>query len=206
MGTLVLILASAAWAVVHSALASLGVKAAARGVLGKGFMRWYRLLYNGFALISLLPVVALAVLLPDRALYTIPSPWAFLTLAVQAAAAVWLVFALIETGVWSFLGLSQPFQGEEQDALFTGGLYRLVRHPLYATGLIILWLIPQMTVNRLVLVISLTVYIIIGALFEERKLVRQFGSAYLDYKTRTPMFIPRPRWGRPATDYRSTNR
>jgi protein-S-isoprenylcysteine O-methyltransferase Ste14 len=47
-----------------------------------------------------------------------------------------------------------------------------------------------MTVNRLVLYLSLTIYIIIGAYFEERKLKREFGREYEDYQARTPMLIP----------------
>jgi protein-S-isoprenylcysteine O-methyltransferase Ste14 len=107
--------------------------------------------------------------------------------------------------VWSFLGLSQPFRSTDQPGtLFTGGLYRFVRHPLYSTGLLILWLAPQMTVNRLVLIVSLTIYIVVGALFEERKLVREFGSAYVEYKARTPMLIPGLRWHRQGTNLESS--
>jgi protein-S-isoprenylcysteine O-methyltransferase Ste14 len=205
MGTFVIILASAIWGAVHSVLASLGAKAAARQALGDGVMRWYRLLYNAFSLITFLPLLALAALLPDRLLYTIPAPWIYLSLAFQAVAAVALVVALLQTDLWSFLGLSQPFRSTDQPGtLFTGGLYRLVRHPLYSTGLLILWLAPQMTVNRLVLIVGLTIYIVVGAMFEERKLVREFGSAYVEYKARTPMLIPGLRWHRQGKNLESS--
>jgi len=191
MGTFILILASAIWGAVHSVLASHGAKDAARRAVGEGFMGWYRLLYNGFSLVTFLPLVGLAAVLPDRPLYTIPAPWVYLTLAMQAAAALALLLALLQTDVWAFAGLSQPFRGEGgAGKLVTGGLYRFVRHPLYSTGLVILWLAPQMTVNRLVLIICLSVYLIIGAYFEERKLDRDFGPAYAEYRARTPMFIP----------------
>jgi methanethiol S-methyltransferase len=70
------------------------------------------------------------------------------------------------------------------------GLYKLVRHPLYTCGLILVWLPPVMTWNLLAFAIGATVYILIGAYFEERKLVAEFGQAYLDYRKRTPMLIP----------------
>jgi protein-S-isoprenylcysteine O-methyltransferase Ste14 len=191
MGTFILILASGVWGAVHSVLASHGAKDAARRAFGEGFMGWYRLLYNGFSAVTFLPLVVLAAILPDRPLYTIPAPWVYLTLALQAAAAACLLLALVQTDVWAFAGLSQPFRGEGGTGrLVTSGMYRLVRHPLYTTGLVILWLAPQMTVNRLVLIASLSLYLIIGAHFEERKLERDFGSAYLEYRARTPMFIP----------------
>jgi protein-S-isoprenylcysteine O-methyltransferase Ste14 len=191
MGTFILILASIIWGAVHSVLASHGAKDAARRSLGAGFMRWYRLLYNGFSLVTFLPLIMLTALLPDRLLYTIPEPWIYLTLTIQAAAALCLLVAVLQTDVWTFAGLSQPFRGEGgAGQLVTTGMYRLVRHPLYTTGLVILWLAPQMTVNRLVLIICLSLYIFIGAYFEERKLGRDFGPVYAEYKARTPMFLP----------------
>jgi protein-S-isoprenylcysteine O-methyltransferase Ste14 len=36
----------------------------------------------------------------------------------------------------------------------------------------------------------LTVYIVIGTLLEERKLVHEFGDAYRGYQGRVSMFIP----------------
>jgi protein-S-isoprenylcysteine O-methyltransferase Ste14 len=192
MGTVVLVLTSALWGALHSLLASNRVKAAAERVVGLGVMRWYRLLYNGVALVTFLPLVILMALLPDRVLYTIPAAWLYLTLGLQAIAAGCLLAALLQTNVFSFLGLNQPFGGDRRsEKLFSGGLYRYVRHPLYTSGLVILWLAPEMTVNRLVLVASLSLYTIVGALFEERKLERQFGSEYTAYKARTPMFLPR---------------
>jgi protein-S-isoprenylcysteine O-methyltransferase Ste14 len=52
------------------------------------------------------------------------------------------------------------------------------------------WLIPVMSCNLLALNIGLTVYILIGANFEERKLRRVFGQEYGDYQAKTAMFIP----------------
>ena len=72
------------------------------------------------------------------------------------------------------------------------GLYRWMRHPIYTAGLLFIWLMPVMTANLLALNIGLTIYFIIGALFEERKLVREFGEEYLQYRKVTPMLIPRP--------------
>jgi protein-S-isoprenylcysteine O-methyltransferase Ste14 len=69
-------------------------------------------------------------------------------------------------------------------------MYRWVRHPLYTAGLLIIWLFPIMTCNLLALNIGMTLYILLGAVLEERKLEREFGEAYAQYKSRTPMLIP----------------
>jgi protein-S-isoprenylcysteine O-methyltransferase Ste14 len=38
--------------------------------------------------------------------------------------------------------------------------------------------------------IVLTIYLVVGAYYEERKLVREFGEAYTSYQQKTPMLIP----------------
>jgi protein-S-isoprenylcysteine O-methyltransferase Ste14 len=101
-----------------------------------------------------------------------------------------LVAGVMQTGVWEFAGLSQLGGASESAKLTTDGLYTYVRHPLYTAGLVFLWLTPEMTVNRLALWIVLSLYFVIGAYFEERKLLRDFGQAYADYKARVPMLIP----------------
>ena len=88
------------------------------------------------------------------------------------------------------MGLNQAFGITTEEKLNTVGLYRFMRHPLYSFGLVFIWLTPTMTRNTLLLFAALTVYIIIGAHFEERKLENLFGEAYRQYKTRTSFMIP----------------
>lgn len=182
------------YGLVHSILASQGAKARARNWLGPAADRWYRLGYNIFGAISFLPVLALPAILPDQPLYTIPAPWSYLAMAGQAMAVVMLAIGVMQTGAWSFLGLKQAFGSGEQrpPRLVLTGLYRWVRHPLYTAGLLFIWLMPVMTINLLALNVGLTIYLIIGAIFEERKLVREFGEEYLQYRKVTPMLIPLP--------------
>ena len=68
--------------------------------------------------------------------------------------------------------------------------YKYVRHPLYAGIILGLWATPLMTMTHLAIAILLTAYTIIGAVIEEKDLIKDFGGKYLDYKKRTPMFIP----------------
>jgi protein-S-isoprenylcysteine O-methyltransferase Ste14 len=194
----IILLAVAVYGVVHSWLASLQAKALAQRSLGAAATRGYRLAYNIFAVISLLPVLALPALLPDRSLYTIPPPWVYLTLALQGLALAALGVGVIQTGAWSFLGLEQLFApaADAPPRLVIKGLYRWVRHPLYTAGLVFIWLIPVMSANLLALNVGLTLYLVIGAYFEERKLLREYGEEYADYQRRTPMLVPgwRSRW------------
>lgn len=186
-----LILSFGVWGLLHSLLASLKAKAIARDWMGPAADRFYRLAYNLFAVVSLLPTAVLFLILPDRRLYSIPLPWAALLWTGQILAVVMLAFGLLQTGAFSFLGFTQLGSGVEGPAhLVTTGLYRYVRHPLYFAGLALLWFSPSMTVNRLAACAAATVYLLIGAAFEERKLRNLFGSSYRAYAARTPMFIP----------------
>lgn len=192
-----ILLAGGLYGVLHSMLAANRVKSWVEQVFGPAILtRYYRLFFVIQAGLTLLPVLALAGLLPDKAIYTIPAPWVWLTLAAQAVAAAGLLIGVMQTGAFHFLGLSQFLDIDAQsgpprpDRLVTGGLYRWVRHPLYTFSFVLLWLLPTMTWNILALNLSLSAYLVIGALFEERKLVEQFGPAYEEYRRRTPMLIP----------------
>ena len=190
-----LILSIALWGFVHSFIASFGFKDFLRRMLGDGFMKLYRLLYNTFAVVSIAPVLYLAAVLPDRDLYNIPAPWNALMLAGQGISALLLLVAVLQTDVLSFVGLRQLFEEERTGRLVTAGLYRIVRHPLYTFSLLVLWLSPKVSLNSFILYLSLTVYILIGISFEERKLLREFGEDYVRYKTVTPMLIPGLKFG-----------
>jgi methanethiol S-methyltransferase len=187
-----LIATIAAWGTVHSGLASLGMKTYVRDHVGHGLWRGYRLAYNAFSVITFAPILILVRVLPDRPIYSVSSPWLYLMLAGQAVAVVLLVIALLQTDTASFVGLRQILEGERPSQLVTTGFYRWVRHPLYLFGLVILWLTPVMTLNLLIAYASLTLYLFVGAMFEERKLEREFGAQYAEYKRRTSMIVPVP--------------
>lgn len=182
--------AAAAYGILHSLMASLGFKDLVITLFGRSAARYYRLFYSIFSTITLVPVLALPVLIPDFELYIIPQPWSTLTFGVQLIAVGLLVFSLIQTGAFQFIGLTQAFGYESKETLNTSGLYRFIRHPLYSFSLLFLWLTPTMSRNTLFLYTAFTVYMIIGALVEERKLEKIFGEKYTAYRARTAFFIP----------------
>ena len=185
-----LIFTIAVWGIVHSWLASISVKDFLRRTFGDTFMKFYRLLYNVFAVISILPVLYLIVVLPDRTLYQVPSPWNILMRVGQLISLLLLFVAVMQTDLLSFVGLRQLIEEEKKSDLVVNGLYRFVRHPLYTFSLGVLWLSPSMTVNSFIVYAALTIYILIGIIFEERKLLREFGQEYAAYKSITPMLLP----------------
>jgi protein-S-isoprenylcysteine O-methyltransferase Ste14 len=192
LSQLVILVSVLVYGIFHSFLASLEVKDWTRRVLGPGVERWYRLAFNFLGVLTFLPVLGLATSLPDRQLYSVPAPWAYLMVAGQLSALILLAIGLKQTGTMSFLGFRQFLETgkEDEPELVTNGLYRWIRHPLYTAGLAFIWLAPVMTGNLLALNLGITVYLVVGAMYEERKLVRVFGEEYVRYREHTPMLIP----------------
>jgi protein-S-isoprenylcysteine O-methyltransferase Ste14 len=187
-----ILVATSAYGALHSLLAASGAKQWAMARFGPRATRAYRLVYNAVALVTFFPVLALLVRYPGEILYRISLPWLALALAGQVAALVLLTIGLLQTNTLSFLGLRQLVAGESPTppSLTITGLYRWVRHPLYTAGLVLIWLAPVMTTAMLGLNLALTAYIALGYRLEERRLVAEFGPAYLAYQSRVPALLP----------------
>jgi methanethiol S-methyltransferase len=69
-------------------------------------------------------------------------------------------------------------------------LYKLVRHPIMLGYLIAFWATPRMTEGHLLFSIVITLYILVALQFEERDLVADMGSEYVNYQKTVPMLIP----------------
>lgn len=188
MSIFTILLALAIWGVVHSFLASPLAKKLLPLRVGRS--DFYRLAYNIFAGISFLPVLSLTATLPDQPLYRVSEPWSILMYGGQALSALLLAIAFLQTDSLSFVGIRQLFEKEETGLLATRGLYRIVRHPLYTFSLSFIWLNPSVSQNSMVFYIGVTLYVLIGAFFEERKLLRDYGEEYAEYQRKTPMLVP----------------
>jgi protein-S-isoprenylcysteine O-methyltransferase Ste14 len=190
-----LILYIIAYAAVHSLLASQFCKTWAQRIWGSTSTRWYRLLYNIIAGLTLVPLLSLLWLQPDILLYSVSSPWRWLMFGGQIAVGIGFVLALFETRMDYFMGTAQlrddPTSSSDADTLVTSGSYAYVRHPLYSLGLLWMWLSPVMTLNTLILYSLFSVYLYLGSFHEEQRLVKQFGPAYQHYQQCVGRFIPR---------------
>lgn len=86
------------------------------------------------------------------------------------------------------------FRAQKEGKLATTGPYAYVRHPQYASFIVIMFgfLIQWPTLVTLVMFpILVTVYVRL-AYREERDVRKEFGSVWDEYAARTPGFIPRP--------------
>ena len=91
-------------------------------------------------------------------------------------------------------GLTAAPLPNAQAQLRTGGLYALVRNPIYSGLLLVGGAVAAVSgsVVRLVVYALLEVLLIVKAPWEEERLVRPFPD-YAAYAARTPRFVPRLR-------------
>lgn len=81
---------------------------------------------------------------------------------------------------------------DRKPELITGGLYSQIRHPLYLATILIFGAMALIYPFPVVIVFALSMiaYTIIGAYFEERKLVLQYGDEYNEYKKQAGFILP----------------
>ncbi|MEX2092412.1 MAG: methanethiol S-methyltransferase [Pirellulales bacterium] len=113
-------------------------------------------------------------------------------------AAGWLLVPVVSLLINHFdlFGVRQVWlhlRGKEYTSLpfRTPLFYKHVRHPLYLGWALAFWATPTMTAGHLLFAATLTLYMVLAAVFEERDLVSHFGRQYADYRQRVPMFVPR---------------
>ena len=82
---------------------------------------------------------------------------------------------------------------ENTTTLVTVGAYRLIRHPLYASLLALVWcayLKDPCAVSGIVLAPVASAFFIATAVAEERENLASFGAPYAAYMKRTRRFVP----------------
>lgn len=172
--------------IVHSILTSHTIK---QSLNFKG----YRIIYNLFAIISLLPFII--------KLYQSIHLDTLLPLGVRIAGILLIIIGIvihIATFKWFssavFIGLRE--ESEENQTLVTGGIYSTLRHPFYLGTLFIFWGLFIVFPNLYFLSFAgiSTAYLFIGGRLEENKLMVWHSEQYSHYRQTVPMLIP---WKKP---------
>ena len=199
LSLIIVVLSLVAFAAIHSLMASLPFKRFLMRVIGPSADRLFMPLFSFIAVLTLLPLAYLLYKYPGPFLYIIPSPWRWMMVAGQLIAAGVAPLALLHAPHRFRIRaqLSAP-QSPAAGPLDIRGIYRWVRDPFLLSGLIIIWLTPFMTVNLLVIYILATIYLYLGSLHWESRLVTQFGDEYREYQKQVRRIIPGSKKYEPA--------
>lgn len=188
----------ATFGLIHSLLAAYRLKEKT-AALYPGFMPYYRISYNFFAVVHLLIVFRLTPDI-DIKIYDLPFPGDYIIYALQILALAGILWTIRYFNAKEFLGISQIFRAarneykteelDESPVLMLNGPFRWSRHPLYFFSILFLVFRPYMFLDYLVSLICIIIYFWAGASFEEKRLLKTFGSEYEKYIQTTPKIFP----------------
>jgi protein-S-isoprenylcysteine O-methyltransferase Ste14 len=114
--------------------------------------------------------------------------WVGVALGLAAVPAAYWVFRTLGRNV------SETVFTKGEHELVTAGPYRVIRHPLYATGGGLFLAVGLMAASWFILlfaVLALAAIRLVVVPMEERELVAKFGDAYRSYMQRTGALFPR---------------
>lgn len=160
---------------------------------------YYRLLYNIF---SVLHLTLVFILMPeiDILVYELTPPYDIAILFPQYLSLIGFIYCLRYFNNSEFLGIRQALNGlrgiydysslDEKPQFRTDGPFRFIRHPLYFFSIIFLGSRPYMFLDYFIAFLCMTVYFLVGARFEEQRLIKIFGDDYIRYRNKVPFIIP----------------
>lgn len=162
----------------------------------KNYYTFYRLFYVLISLILLIPLINYTSQLDEKVIITYELPVSIIRYILISGPLLMFFWAFFfNYDSLSFFGIPQILNfGKENkinplEGIKKNGLLGIMRHPMYLALIIYLWC-QTFRVIDIVINILLTIYVIIGTILEEKKLVLEFGEEYIRYQQKVPMLIP----------------
>jgi methanethiol S-methyltransferase len=100
--------------------------------------------------------------------------------------------AEVQSGALGWMSLAGRVQPVFPD-MATIGLFRVIRHPIYAAFAMTLWTVPVWTPDQLALALCLTAYCLLAPMLKERRMAARHGARFAAYRAAVPYMIPRLR-------------
>lgn len=148
----------------------------------------YRIGYNLFSFTGLIILLYLQFIIPSALLFNTSPTTNCISLCIIAISAVIIIASVLNYDWRSFIGITE----EKYYSLVITGMNKYVRHPLYSgtmlfvTGFVIL--LPYF--KNIFLWVLMWIYLAVGMVYEERKLLKLYGSAYKNYQKEVKKIIP----------------
>lgn len=175
---------------IHSFMASNYFKNLAAKMLGKYF-RFYRLIYNILAVVLLVPVLGIQFSTEKEVLWQVSIYQPVIGKFISVWGAILIATALQGYDLREFSGLDFN-KNQEKNEFKNDGLLKYMRHPIYFGVLLLVWgmFIADASTRSLTGAVAVTIYLLVGIYFEEKKLIEVFGEKYKRYQQDVPMLIP----------------
>lgn len=184
-----------AYCSLHSFLISTSFTNLMTRLLGN-YYAFYRIFFVSISVVLLIPLIGYTDQLDSNIIITYNPPWniiQYILIIGSLSMFFWAFFFSYDS--LSFFGIRQILNfGKEKkinpsEDLKRNGLLGVVRHPMYFALIVYLWC-GVFTVSDIIVNIVLTIYVIIGTILEEKKLILEFGDTYVKYQQEVPMLIP----------------
>jgi len=150
--------------------------------------RYYRLFYNTLSATGLLLLFYINKSIPSPKIINPSAASRYLSVMVSVAGILIIKAAFKQYSVREFAGINY----HTPDTFQSKGILLYIRHPLYAGTILVItgfWLfIPDVT--TLISAGCILIYLPIGIMLEERKLILKFGDSYKEYRKKVPALIP----------------
>lgn len=103
--------------------------------------------------------------------------------------ASWDAGAEVQSGALGWMSLMKNARPVFPD-MPTGGLFRVIRQPIYVAFALTLWTVPVWTPDQLALAILLTAYCLAAPRLKERRFEKRYGARFRDYRRKVPYAVP----------------
>jgi protein-S-isoprenylcysteine O-methyltransferase Ste14 len=154
--------------------------------------KYHRLLYSVFAFLSLTGIIIYHFTIKTILLW-IPFPVEIIFAIAGITTGALLMLFFTKKFFFELSGADVFRKTKKTDTLLKTSLYNYVRHPLYTATLLFIWSIFffHPSLSNIISCFCITIYTLIGIYFEEKKLIKDFGESYIQYRASTPMLIPK---------------
>lgn len=162
----------------------------------KDYYAFYRIFFVSLSLALLIPLIRYTDQFDSNIIITynpLLNSVRYILIFGSLSIFFWAFF--IDYDSLSFFGIRQILSFRKQEKIKTSGdlkrrgLLGIVRHPMYFALIVYLWCMA-FTITDIIVNIILTIYIVIGTIYEEKKLILEFEDVYLKYQQEVPMLIP----------------
>ena len=162
----------------------------------KNYYSFFRIFYIVISFVLLVPLIKYTASRDNEIIITYNSTFTIIRYVIMTGALLmffWAFFfnydSLSFFGIRQALSFGKTKETNRSDKLKRKGLLGITRHPMYLALLIFLWS-QTFRMTDIVVNTVLTIYVIIGTLLEEKKLILEFGETYIKYQNEVPMLIP----------------